>query len=639
MSKLRNSQVAKLAFAAIMIAFCFAQYPAAAQTTIGQQISDPSYFTPGPDSLWTELSISNPSAPAYAPLAFATANVDNGPNYIATSDYAQAIQSASSDGVKVLGYVNTGYFGTTSTPQATRLGYTDPVSWTSQIEHDINAWFSFYGSSGLSGIFLDQAQNTCGTNNSYATLYTNINNFVKQNYPGAVVVANPGTAVPQCFQNSVDTLVTFEDNYDCYTKDSTCVQEVSQGHTPYQALSWSPIDPHKQIHLVYNTTQSQLANASTLSKERLAGYFYVTPANLPNPYDSLPPYTGSGNYWSAELADAAPGGTADTTPPTTPTHLAAESTGPISVELKWTASTDSGSGVVGYDVYQNGVWIVAVPAASSPKVTIGNLIASTSYSFYVIARDGAGNQSANSNTLSVTTSAAAGTITAPGSPQVTQVAYTDATLSWTASTSNNTVTYYDIFLNAGSIPFVTVAGNVTSVVLTGLDLAGTPPFAFTIKARDTDGDVSAASSVVNITPTPLPGGAAITNPTATYTSTALTYSANYLLPFGLRHVYIDSDDSKATGFLISWTTPEVGADYLIENNTLYQYTSTQNQTDWTWTSVGTVTPTVTGYNVTWTVPVGNFTNLATTQVVFYEGVGNEPTSYPNPATPLTITEQ
>ena len=257
------------------------------------------------------------------------------------------------------------------------------------------------------------------------------------------------------------------------------------------------------MHLVYNATQSDLANASSLSKERLVGYFYVTPDNLPNPYDSLPPYTGSGNYWSAELADAAPGGTADTTAPTTPTHLALESNGTISVELKWTKSTDSGSGVVAYDVYQNGGWIVAVPAASRPKVTIGNLIASTNYSFYVVARDGAGNLSAQSNTLSLTTSAATGTITAPGNPHTTQVAYTDATLAWTASTSNNyTVSHYDIFLNAtsspGNIPFATVDGNVTSVVLTGLDLAGTPPFAFTIKARDTGGDVSAASSTVNI---------------------------------------------------------------------------------------------------------------------------------------------
>ncbi len=165
MNKLRKNRVVTMALAAIVIIFCTAAYPAAAQTTIGQQISDPSYFTPE-SGLWTELSSSNPTPPAYAPLAFATANVDNGPNYAAASDYETAIQNASTGGVKVLGYVNTGYFGTTATPQATRLGFTDTVSWTSQIEHDINAWFSFYGQYGLSGIFRYQAPNDCGTNNS-----------------------------------------------------------------------------------------------------------------------------------------------------------------------------------------------------------------------------------------------------------------------------------------------------------------------------------------------------------------------------------------------------------------------------------------------------------------------------------------
>jgi len=43
--------------------------------------------------------------------------VDDGPNYIAASDYETAIQNASSDGIKVLGYVNTGYFGTTAIPR------------------------------------------------------------------------------------------------------------------------------------------------------------------------------------------------------------------------------------------------------------------------------------------------------------------------------------------------------------------------------------------------------------------------------------------------------------------------------------------------------------------------------------------
>jgi chitodextrinase len=92
---------------------------------------------------------------------------------------------------------------------------------------------------------------------------------------------------------------------------------------------------------------------------------------------------------------------ADTTAPSAPTALAASGTTSSSTNLSWTASTDN-VGVTGYDVYQNGVFKTNV-AATSYAVT--GLTASTAYTFYVIAKDAAGNASAASNTANVTTSA------------------------------------------------------------------------------------------------------------------------------------------------------------------------------------------------------------------------------------------
>jgi hypothetical protein len=40
-----------------------------------------------------------------------------------------------------------------------------------------------------------------------------------------------------------------------------------------------------------------MTNAITLSKQRRAGFVYVTPDALSNPYDTLP----SDPYWSVEL--------------------------------------------------------------------------------------------------------------------------------------------------------------------------------------------------------------------------------------------------------------------------------------------------------------------------------------------------
>jgi hypothetical protein len=51
--------------------------------------------------------------------------------------------------------------------------------------------------------------------------------------------------------------------------------------------------------VIYATsTTSAMSTAVRLSRARNAGYVYVTPDTLPNPYDTLP----TGSYWSSELA-------------------------------------------------------------------------------------------------------------------------------------------------------------------------------------------------------------------------------------------------------------------------------------------------------------------------------------------------
>ncbi len=98
----------------------------------------------------------------------------------------------------------------------------------------------------------------------------------------------------------------------------------------------------------------------------------------------------------------------DTTPPSVPGGLASPSKTATTVNLAWTAATDNsgGSGVAGYDVYRNGS-LVGSPAAT--QYTDGGLTASTAYTYTVRARDNAGNASAQSASISVTTAAGGGT--------------------------------------------------------------------------------------------------------------------------------------------------------------------------------------------------------------------------------------
>lgn len=92
----------------------------------------------------------------------------------------------------------------------------------------------------------------------------------------------------------------------------------------------------------------------------------------------------------------------DTQAPTTPTNLVAQSVTQTGFTLSWRASTDNG-GVTAYDVFANGR---KVGETGSPSYVVSGLSAGTTYSLTVKARDAAGNQSAASPALNVTTQSA-----------------------------------------------------------------------------------------------------------------------------------------------------------------------------------------------------------------------------------------
>ena len=93
---------------------------------------------------------------------------------------------------------------------------------------------------------------------------------------------------------------------------------------------------------------------------------------------------------------------ADTQAPSVPSGLASSGVTQTGFTLTWTASTDN-VGVTGYQVFRNGT-SVGTPAGRSFAVT--GLTASTAYGMRVRARDAAGNRSAQSAPLTVTTAGA-----------------------------------------------------------------------------------------------------------------------------------------------------------------------------------------------------------------------------------------
>lgn len=101
-------------------------------------------------------------------------------------------------------------------------------------------------------------------------------------------------------------------------------------------------------------------------------------------------------------------GSTDTTPPSTPASLFTTALTSSSFTLHWAVASDA-VGVTGYDIFKDSSWI-GDSAANQFSVT--GLTAATAYSMTVKARDAAGNVSAASQALSVTTQSAAPSTTA-----------------------------------------------------------------------------------------------------------------------------------------------------------------------------------------------------------------------------------
>src|SRR5262249_54324398 len=134
------------------------------------------------------------------------------------------------------------------------------------------------------------------------------------------------------------------------------------------------------------------------------------------------------------------------------------------------------------------------PTASS--VTITGLLASMPQSLYVLAFDGAGNQSpfwASYGAAATPTTAASGTVApAPPAPLVlTGYGLTHASLAWQAVSDPAGVTGYTVTRN--SLRLASVTG--TSLTDTGLDGCGN--CTYTVQAVDAAGNTSAPAPAVS----------------------------------------------------------------------------------------------------------------------------------------------
>ena len=274
-------------------------------------------------------------------------------------------------------------------------------------------------------------------------------------------------------------------------------------------------NPANKVKIAFNTTatKSRQWNKSATQKSvaisLLAGQKYYIEAlmkegtgmdNLavgwakPGQSTSAPSEVIPGTYLSVNNST-------DAQPPTAPSNLSSSNITTSSFTLSWTAATDN-VGVTGYDVYQDGVKINA-SNISSTSYNVSGLTAGTTYSYFVKANDAAGNQSAASISLSVTTNSQdTQPPTAPANLSATVMTQTSFLLKWNASTDNIGVTGYDVYRNGVKI-------NPSNITTTSYNVAGLTPgttYSLYVIAKDAGGNQSSASSSLNVTT--LVGGSA-----------------------------------------------------------------------------------------------------------------------------------
>ncbi|MDR4952539.1 endonuclease [Chryseobacterium sp. ES2] len=219
------------------------------------------------------------------------------------------------------------------------------------------------------------------------------------------------------------------------------------------------------------------------------------------------PFIDNPNYVNLIWGSQQPSG--DTQAPTAATGLNVSGTTSSSISLAWNASTDN-VGVTAYNVYMNGS---LQTTTSSTSTTISGLTPSTTYSFYVVAKDAAGNSSSNSSTVSGTTNSGGTTpgtncanenfetIPAASSTYTTRT-WSNGGISWTATDArtDQTINNKSITVRNGSLTSGSSANGIGSLtVTTQLKFSGTNG-TFDVKVNgNTVGTIPYSTSAVTTT--------------------------------------------------------------------------------------------------------------------------------------------
>jgi hypothetical protein len=190
-------------------------------------------------------------------------NPSSGPG-VWDGNWAAAITLLRGAGAITVGYVSTAYAARSPAAVLT----------------DINGWASIYSATPVDGIFFDEMPWDPGVNNSSVLVYQQ---YYQEAYNAGFspVIANPGTDEQAVWYGSpyvADIIVTWENS--SFPSEATMKGNFVGGHSNF---SWK-----RNAAIVYNQSVYDGTNFSMMKK--YVRWLWMSSANLPNPYGSLPSY-------------------------------------------------------------------------------------------------------------------------------------------------------------------------------------------------------------------------------------------------------------------------------------------------------------------------------------------------------------
>ena len=242
-------------------------------------------------------------------------------------------------------------------------------------------------------------------------------------------------------------------------------------------LQWNIEDPVSQIEIARNTYHADLSNRAAQGNRN---------PFIDNPYLAT-------RIWGGNSAEDIWGiyKSTDTQAPSTPLNVTLSNISLNSIDVSWDASTDN-IGVTGYNVYVNGV---LTEQTTNTNISITNLNTNTAYSFTIVAKDLINNMSAASTVVNGTTLQDANPPTTPTDVAISNETDTSFKISWTASTDNNAVAAYEIFIDNN------LNGTTSNTLYTVNSLSSSTTYAVEILAVDTDNNKSDKTTPISATTT------------------------------------------------------------------------------------------------------------------------------------------